>query len=1099
MAKEKNEQDTSPLAEVPDKLPEEEGQPSEQKPFDVSELSGGKIGYTPLPNNVPAEPEGSVWKANFFSEHTIGAFFASPTSGELTDEVDRELNFVDHIPDDLKLEHADKFVGRKIEDFPDIASHIREEEERKALLRAHPWQSFAVGAAEGVVDPASWLPMGALYRNVKHGTSLARTIIGSGMAGVAGATAQEAVLNREQLTREATESFANIAASGILAGAMGGIGYGLKEGFQGKAIFASRQRAHKEIVDTLTEQDKKLDANDILRKEDLFNIPPIFRKAMSITPMNRLLNSSFGVSKWFANSMYQHGYRLNKDLALETDGQDIETLIRLDKGKVRSMTVEHQNIYFDMVGVGRGPFKGTRAKLANIDMSMDQFDKAVWRTISTQIDHSRPDVNKAARMWEDKLIKPTREKAIELGFLTEDQWPRNAPGYITQLYKRDLIIERGGRSARGPGTFGRFLFDKFTEIQGEIKRFKESPEFRRLNTSIEKQNASLKKLNAQKKKTPKSKKEQIKKINERIEAENERLKKLKKEFREKAPKRGLNEDGELFGVFDEPTLWAHVEQTIDHILGDTDGKLVNPILTKIKSSQAKPLMRRKMTIEQEAMEEWSVTDIPKIMDTYSRAMHPLIRLTELAKKNGAEDIQGFRKMLSDQLTAEFNEQSKGKTGAAAQKLRRQLESNIKDMNATFELLEGVYGDGPNTLNNGAQKFYQNFLKWNYVRLLGYMTISSLADAGMQVFVHGPYRFIHEGLVDSFSEARKISNRDAAAIGYGIETELGSRIQSWTDTQGLSVDPGPFTKGLDVATQGMGNLSAMNQWNGWQQRMAAHIGINRTLNTIHKFVKGEKVSQKELERVVRNGLDRKHWQTIFDYTKENIADNGVHYADWTNWNINTAAQREALEQFQGSIAKEIDNIVIVPGLGDKPLFAHTPAGKLLFQFKTFAMATTNRVLYSGLQRRDDINMYLGVTSMLGLGALSYMITSFFKGKEPDLSFSNLSKEAFDRSGVLGLFGEVGNTGSKLLGFGGVSRYQTRDRWGALSGPTGGAISEVLDLINKTGGAIKGDDEITTKDAQKVRRLAVYQNLFYLDRINRYLTRNTALALGATDVD
>src|SRR5690606_19767493 len=132
--------------------------------------------------------------------------------------------------------------------------------------------------------------------------------------------------------------------------------------------------------------------------------------------------------------------------------------------------------------------------------------------------------------------------------------------------------------------------------------------------------------------------------------------------------------------------------------------------------------------------------------------------------------------------------------------------------------------------------------------------------------------------------------------------------------------GPFTKGLDVLTQKFGNLSLMNQWNTLQQSIAGHVGINRTLDTIHRFVEGRPVAKKDLDRLVRNGLGKEHWETIYKFTKDNKADNGTLYADWTNWDIKTKAEREALEQFQSSIAQEIDSIVIVPGLGDKPLLA-----------------------------------------------------------------------------------------------------------------------------------------------------------------------------------
>ena len=136
-------------------------------------------------------------------------------------------------------------------------------------------------------------------------------------------------------------------------------------------------------------------------------------------------------------------------------------------------------------------------------------------------------------------------------------------------------------------------------------------------------------------------------------------------------------------------------------------------------------------------------------------------------------------------------------------------------------------------------------------------------------------------------------------------------------------------------------------------------------------------------------------------------------------------------------------------------------------------------------------------MLGLGALSYMTTSLVRGNEPDLSFRNLSTEAVDRSGLLGIWGETLNVGSKLLGFGGVSRYQSRDLWGALSGPTGGALSEVLGIMNKARAVSVGDETYSTKDAEKLARLFPYQNLFWWHQPRMKAVHDLAASIGAED--
>lgn len=1070
--------------------------------FDISMLRGVPIGYVPLQTNVQGEPDGSLWSAQFRNNTTIGAFINSPNSNDINQENIKSLSIeetIDLVPRDLLLNYLDRYIGKDPTQFDAISDQIRQELADKELMAAHPWKSLGVSLMVQPFDPVNWLPLGALYKNATRGKSLVKSIVGSGSATALAAAGQEAILQQNQLAREAQESVMNIVTSGILGGAIGGIGAGLT--IRGRAKSAAqikaRRNAAKEFNQILTDQDKQLDANGLLTGQDLASLPSGVRKMMNITPMNRLLNSPFSSAKFFASAMYEHNYTLLKHLDEESGGASVETLIRLDKGKVASAMIDYQNIFYSMHGISKGPFKGTRAKLSDTGMTAADFDTEVIKSIITDTPHPNNHVDQAAKLLRDRVFKPARDQAISLGLLPEDVTPRNAVGYVMSVYNKNKIIEQGGKFTRAPGTFPVFLHEKFKEIQNQIKVFKESPVYKFNTKQLLKRREDLKTAQAKKQLLPKDKKESIKKINETIKSLKEQIKNFEETIKKAAPKQALNSDGELFPVLDDKALWASVEQTIDNILGDSEGQMLNPLLEKLAGGSTKPLKNRKMPIAQDEMLEWMVTDVSKIVDMYSRAMHPMIRLTEFAQKMGVKDITEMEEAFSKMIMNEFDEQVKGKTGKDATALRQKRDDNISDMINTIKLLKGVYGAGPNVLNDSAQKYYQNFLKWNYVRLLGYMTISSLADAGLQVFVHGPYRFIHDGLVKTFSEARNISKQDLRAIGYGIETELGTRLKSYVEHQGLSTNPGPFTKGLDALTQKFGNLSLMNQWNSWHQNMAGHIGINRTLQTIHKAVKGEKVSKIESERLVKLGIDKKHWETIYQFTKDNDS-NGTLFADWTNWDIRNAEQAEALTQFQAAVAKEIDNIVIVPGLGDKPLYAQTPIGKLLFQFKSFLMASTNRVMVSGIQRKNDINTYLGVLSMLGMGGLSYVATSLLRGDEPDLSFKKLSVEAVDRSGLLGIWGETLNIGGKIFGFE-TSRYASRNVVGAMLGPTYGAAGELVYLMNSVSNSIQGKSDITTKDAEKYLRFMPMQNLFYLHQLVKKGNHNLAVELGAIDTD
>jgi uncharacterized coiled-coil DUF342 family protein len=589
------------------------------------------------------------------------------------------------------------------------------------------------------------------------------------------------------------------------------------------------------------------------------------------------------------------------------------------------------------------------------------------------------------------------------------------------------------------------------------------------------------------------------------------IERIEKEILDNAPDGAKTWDGKLHNIIEgddledtQNLIWTQVEQTIDNILGDSDGKLLNPFLSKL-GGETRPFKARKLIIDQLQASPWHITDIQKIAEAHNRAMVPAITLTSFAKQHGYKDIDDMVLGMGALLRKEFDAASEGVTGKKAQKIREQYDSALEDMKASIQMLQGVYGQGFNVLNSKSAQFFSNVLNWNYTRMLGHMTLASLPELGLLVVRNGLFQTLAHGIGESASLVKKISKSDIRALGYGIETELGTQFKSYIEHSGLSTNPSPFTKGLDSLTRNFGNLSLMNPWTDMIQNLAGHMAINKILTTIHKVVDGKAVSKKETTNLARLGIAQEHFADIAKFTKDNVH-KGTRFADWQNWDIKTTPEANALKSFQAAVSKSIDDVSIMPHFGDKPLAlqqkgAFGNISRLMFQFKSYLMAATNRILYSGIQNRNDINLYLGIVSMMGLGMLGYVASSVFRGSkdEIDLSPVNLLREGQDRSGVLGIFGEAINIGLKQLQIGEVSRYKSRDAFGSFFGPTGGSASQLIALFNKVDPISSAKGEWTTKDAEAVMRLMPLQNVFYIQKINRQLGHGIAEFLGATPTD
>jgi hypothetical protein len=281
-------------------------------------------------------------------------------------------------------------------------------------------------------------------------------------------------------------------------------------------------------------------------------------------------------------------------------------------------------------------------------------------------------------------------------------------------------------------------------------------------------------------------------------------------------------------------------------------------------------------------------------------------------------------------------------------------------------------------------------------------------------------------------------------------------------------------------------------------MAGNMSMSRTLRDIDAWAKTGKMSDEAAVRLNVLRIGREHWAAIHkEWKRTGGSSDGTYFADYGNWDINNKEVSKAFEAFKSSLVTEIDATAVIPGLADKPLFAHSELGKHMFQFKTFQMASTNKILLAGLSRNDS-NFYAGITASLGMGALTYVIKSLVRDPEAeiDLSWDKLTREAIDWSGVIGVWSELPNMLGKMFG-GETSRYQSRGISGALAGPTIGAAEELLYLVNKTSKAARGDADITTNDAIKLLRMMPYNNLFYLHTLTRKLTKGLALELGAEE--
>ncbi|BAE52443.1 hypothetical protein amb3639 [Paramagnetospirillum magneticum AMB-1] len=519
----------------------------------------------------------------------------------------------------------------------------------------------------------------------------------------------------------------------------------------------------------------------------------------------------------------------------------------------------------------------------------------------------------------------------------------------------------------------------------------------------------------------------------------------------------------VFAGMEDVELADVATQITDHVIGSSPARTAYEPVPLTRG----PLRERTLGISDYAIEDFLESDVEAVLRVYSRTMAPDV---ELATAFGRADMQ-------DQLDKIASDYARLRVGSADPatlgQLDKRMRADLRDVAAVRDRIRGTYAlpADPSGFIVRTGKVVRN---WNYLRLMGGMTVASLADAGRAVMVHGMMRVAGDGLVPMVSNFRgfRLAAKEAQLAGAALDMVLDSRAMQlaevWDDYGRLS----KFERGVKALTDRFGMVSLMAPWNTAMEQFAAVVTQSRILQAVEGMAKGMH-DPKEVEYLAFLGIDDHKAARIGDQFSRHgeRQSGGVMWANTSAW-----VDREAVDALRAALVKDVHRIIIKPGQ-DKPLWMSTELGKMIGQFKTFSIASTQRVALAALQQRDAAALNGSLLS-LGLGALSYVAYSGASGRDLSDHPAVWAKEAVDRSGLLFWLSDVNNIGAKVFGYGeGPSRYASRSATEALLGPGLGAGLDTS--IQVLGDASRG--EWRSSDTRALRRLVPFQNLFYLRRL------------------
>lgn len=548
---------------------------------------------------------------------------------------------------------------------------------------------------------------------------------------------------------------------------------------------------------------------------------------------------------------------------------------------------------------------------------------------------------------------------------------------------------------------------------------------------------------------------------------------------------------------------AYLDEIVDDIFANVTGRgLRGDVPSDLVVAKRGPLKERTFNIPDSLVEKFLDHDAEFVGRRYARIMSADIELAErFGDPTMKGPIEGIRAEYGELRQAvEANKDiSAAERAKQIKRLNARENADIRDLEAVRDMLRGQYR--PEIQHTGWARTLAAAGTFNYIRSLGGVLVSSLSDAVRPAMVHGLSSYMRDGIGPLVRgvKAAKLSREEAKLAGAISERLLASRLATMAEITDPYAMNSPFERFLQNAAVGFTRMTGLLRWNDFHKSLTSVMVQNRILKNAEiaatKGFDALPADEKAYMGFLGIGQDRaENLGRLFAQHGETLE--GVRVANTERWGDDPAAAflRRA---YRAAINKDVDSVIVTKGAGDVPLFMNTPIGRTIGQFKSFALATNQRVLIRGLQE-DTTRFVGGMIGMATIGAFIYAMKQIESGRKISDNPGTWIAEGLDRSGIFSVAFEINNALEKVGApglFAGAaamfpgksqkqpaSRFAVRSQVGAFLGPTFGAATDAVGLMslafsNMERAAGGEGRPMTTGDVAAMRRLTPYASLPY----------------------
>jgi len=446
---------------------------------------------------------------------------------------------------------------------------------------------------------------------------------------------------------------------------------------------------------------------------------------------------------------------------------------------------------------------------------------------------------------------------------------------------------------------------------------------------------------------------------------------------------------------------------------------------------------------------------------------------------GFEHLESAVRRESESMAKKSEFQRPGKLG----KLQTDTDRDVLDLHKIHDRLRNRDWIGAST--DSLALTSKRIRDYNFVTSMGSVVISSLPDlvmavstAGFKNYANSIARFVKNELFADENAKRTYGQELQRAIERFAIFKRHDKVMMLDDDHFMK-SSSRAGKAFDRLTDNFARWTLMDRWNAAHKMIASQAIESRMAKT----VLAKNPSKVDLAMLDWFGIAKEDIPSLRKQLSQSSHDEGglrlANVEDWSDRNLRF--------KWEAALMQGVNATIITPSAGDLPRFATHPLGKILFQFRTFSVAATNKFLLPGMQRTmayGDVGPAMTFAMATGMGLMVHAINETLKGRDvTEQDTGGLIWNAIDRGGSLGILTEASGSALRALNGLGIeglgatpSRFRSRNTIESLLGPSLGKAKNAVDLF-----ALPFRDDFTAADASLIRRMIPYQNLWLLRMI------------------